>query len=59
MTEAQAALCQLLERPDPPDLKRGHVVTVEGRSDRWQVYRDLARAFVTLRRFERDGEIYR
>ena len=39
------ALYELLEKPDPPDLHRGHVSRLAGKPDRYDVLPLLAAAF--------------
>jgi hypothetical protein len=46
------ALIELLSRPDPPDLHRGHRRIFEGRSDRHHLLPYLASAFVQARLLE-------
>ena len=44
--ERRQAIIDLLSKPDTPDLHRGHRLTLEGRSDRYRLVRDLAMVFV-------------
>jgi hypothetical protein len=46
------ALYELLTTPDPPDLHRGHVQTLEGKPDRHQLVPRLAAAFVQAKLLE-------
>jgi hypothetical protein len=41
----RAALYELLEQPDPPELHRGNVSRLEGKPDRFDVVPLLAAAF--------------
>jgi hypothetical protein len=47
--ERRLALAELLARPDPPDLQRGHRLLFEGRPDRFERLPYLAAAFVQAR----------
>ncbi len=45
LTESQAALFELLELPDPPDMHRGHVRTQDGKPERYALVPQLIRAY--------------
>lgn len=51
-TDRRQALVDLLSLPDSPDLHRGHRLTVEGRSDRYQLLPYLAASFVQAKLVE-------
>ena len=46
------AFCELLITPDPPDLHRGLVMRLEGKSDRHRLLEHLAAAFVHAKLIE-------
>ena len=50
--ERRQAIIELLAIPDAPDLHRGHRLTIEGRSDRYNLVRHLAAAFVKTKLLE-------
>ena len=44
--ERRVAIAELLSHPDPPELRRGHRIRLEGRPDRFDLVPLLAAAFV-------------
>jgi hypothetical protein len=51
------ALVELLSRPDSPDLRRGHHLTVEGRPDRHGVVAELASIFIQRHKVELEEHV--
>ena len=51
-SERWQAIVDLLSLPDPPDLRRSHRLTVEGRPDRHRLLPSLAAVFVQARILE-------
>lgn len=45
-TPRQAALCELLALPDPPDIRRGHEPKCEGDPRRYELIPEITAAFV-------------
>lgn len=57
MTERQSALLEILSMPDPDDLEpRVHQLTVEGKPDRFETYRDLPIVYAHQKREQKDEE---
>jgi hypothetical protein len=52
--ERRQALIELLAIPDDPTLRRGHHLTIEGRSDRFALARSLAATFVQWHQIQRE-----
>jgi hypothetical protein len=50
--ERRQAIIDLLAKPDSPDIHRGHRLTIEGRSDRYSLVRELAAVFVQTKLLE-------
>ena len=44
--ERRVAIAELLTQPDPPELRRGHRLRLEGKPDRFDLVPLLAAAFV-------------
>lgn len=53
MTESALAVAELMERPDPPDIKRGNNQTCAGSPRRFEQWRYLPQRFVQLRQQEK------
>lgn len=53
MTRAEA-ICALLEQPDPSDIRRGHVLTIDGKPDRKRIVSQLALAFTQWHQLQND-----
>ena len=50
------ALCELMARPDPDDLRRVHRITQEGKPGRFQLLAWLPNAYVNQRRQDLEDE---
>ena len=50
--ERRIALTELMDTPDPPDIKRGHRQKFEGRPDRFEMLPTLAMLFAQTRLIE-------
>lgn len=50
--ERRQAIAELLAQPDPPELHRGHRLSVQGKADRFSVAQILAAAYVQRRMLE-------
>ena len=50
--ERRIALTELMDTPDPPELKRGHRQRFEGRPDRFEMLPTLAMLFAQTRLIE-------
>ncbi len=55
MTRAEAFIA-ILAQPDPPDIHRGCVQTVEGKPDRGLTYQDLPMRYVVHARIAKENE---
>lgn len=55
--EKRQALIDLLALPDSPDLRRGHHVTIEGRSDRHRIVPHLAAMFIQQHMVEMEERV--
>ena len=47
--ERRQAIAELLAQPDPPELRRGHRLRVEGKADRFAMVQTIAAAYVQAR----------
>jgi hypothetical protein len=47
--ERSLAICELLSLPDPPELRRGHVLRLSGKPERFAQIPELTSAFVQSR----------
>ena len=47
--ERSLAICELLSLPDPPELRRGHVLRLGGKPERFAQIPELTSAFVQSR----------
>ena len=47
--ERSLAICELLSLPDPPELRRGHVLRLGGKPERFARIPELTSAFVQSR----------
>ncbi len=55
--DKRQALIDLLAMPDSPDLRRGHHVTIEGRSDRHRIVPHLAAMFIQQHMVEMEERV--
>lgn len=56
MSERLAAVLALLQLPDPPELKRGHVLRLEGTGWRFQQWATWASQYPVIQRVARETE---
>ena len=47
--ERRQAIAELLAQPDPPELRRGHCLRLEGKADRFRMVQTIAAAYVQAR----------
>ncbi len=55
--DKRQALIDLMALPDSPDLRRGHHVTIEGRSDRHRIVPHLAAMFIQQHMIEMEERV--